>query len=127
MAMLTTVDGLQVTFAPKAVSGLADHDPSTGLAVTCVYGVTKGVLQIREDVREFMARVRIIKGFAQLTSPNNCPVWINGSAVSSIRVPLPNEYVAGVNTVIFTDDFTQGVKEMPTDVTAEINEHGGDL
>jgi hypothetical protein len=127
MAMLTTVHGLQVTFAAKAISGLADHDESTGLAVTCVYGITKGVLQIREDVQEFMTRVRITKGFAQLTRPNNCPVWINGSAVSSIRVPLPNEYVAGVNTVIVTDDFTQGVKEMPTDVTAQINEHGGDL
>ena len=77
MAMLTTLDGLQVTFAPKAVSGLADHDASTGLAVTCVYGITKGVLQIREDVQEFMTRVRITKDFAQLTSPNNCPVWIN--------------------------------------------------
>ena len=76
---------------------------------------------------EFMRRLRITKNFAQLTRPNDCPMWINGSAVSSIRVPLPNEYAASVNTVIFTGDFTQGVKEMPSDVKAEINEHGGEL
>lgn len=68
MPVLTTVDGLQVTFVAKAVSGLADHDASTGLAVTCVYGITKAVLQIREDVREFMTRVRITKNFAQFNS-----------------------------------------------------------
>jgi hypothetical protein len=74
-----------------------------------------------------MKRVRIAKDFAQLTRPNGFPIWINGSAVSSIRSPLPNEYVAGVNTVVFTDNLTQGVKESPADVAAAINDHGGDL
>ena len=105
----------------------ADHDANTGFAVTCVYGVTKEVLQISESVQEFMKRVRITKDFAQLTRPNGFPIWINGSAVSSIRAPLPNEYVAGVNTVVFTDNLTQGVKESPADVIAAINDHGGDL
>jgi hypothetical protein len=127
MAMLTTVDGIQITFAPKAVSGVADHDANTGLAVTCVYGVTRERLQISESPDAFMRRLRIAKNFAQLTRPNDFPIWINGSAVNSIRAPLPNEYVAGVNTVIFTDDFAQGVKEPPGDVTVAINEHGGDL
>jgi len=106
---------------------MADHDANTGFAVTCVYGVTKEVLQISESVQEFMKRVRITKDFAQLTRPNGFPIWINGSAVSSIRAPLPNEYVAGVNTVVFTDNLTQGVKESPADVIAAINDHGGDL
>jgi hypothetical protein len=127
MAMLTTVDGIQITFVPKAVSALADHDANTGLAVTCVYGVTKEALRISESVEEFMSRLRITKNFAQLTRPNDCPIWINGSAVNSIRAPLPNEFVTGVNTVVFTDDFMQGVKELPRDVAATINEHGGDL
>lgn len=127
MATLTTVDGLQITFAPKKVSGIADHDANTGLAITCVYGVTKEALQISEPVQDFMKRVRIAKDFAQLTCPNGFPIWINGSAVSSIRSPLPKEYVAGVNTVVFTDDLTQGVKESPADVAAAVNDHGGDL
>jgi hypothetical protein len=127
MATLTTVDGLRITFAPKKVSGIADHDANTGLAITCVYGVTKEALQISEPVQDFMKRVRIAKDFAQLTRPNGFPIWINGSAVSSIRSPLPKEYVAGVNTVVFTDDLTQGVKESPADVAAAVNDHGGDL
>jgi hypothetical protein len=127
MATLTTVDGIQITFVAKTVSAMADHDANTGFAVTCVYGVTKGALQISESVQDFMKRVRITKDFAQLTRPNGFPIWINGSAVSSIRSPLPNEYVAGVNTVVFTDSLTQGVKESPADVTAAINDHSGDL
>ena len=127
MATLTTVDGLQITFSPKKVSGIADHDANTGLAITCVYGITKEALQISEPVQDFMKRVRIAKDFAQLTRPNGFPIWINGSAVSSICSPLPKEYVAGVNTVVFTDDLTQGVKELPADVAAAVNDHGGDL
>jgi hypothetical protein len=127
MAILTTVDGIQITFAAKTVSMLADHDANTGLAVTCVYGVTKEALQIRESVQEFLTRLRITNNFAQLTRPNGFPIWINGSEVSSIRAPLSNEFVKGVNTVVFTDDFMQGVKELPDDVVAAINEHGGDL
>jgi len=74
-----------------------------------------------------MTRLRVTKNFAQLTRPNDFPIWINGSAVTSIRAPLPNEYVAGVNTVVFTDSFTQGVMESPADVTAAVNDHGGNL
>jgi hypothetical protein len=123
MATLTTVDGTQISFAPKAVTALADHD----VAVTCVYGITKGILRTNESVEAFMKCIRITKNFAQLTRPNNLPVWINGSAVVSIRPPIPKEYVAGVKTVIDADSLTQGVKESPADVTAAVNDHGGDL
>ena len=127
MATLTTVDGMQITFAAKAVSALTDHDGATGAAVTCVYGVTKGVLHINESVQAFMTRLKITKNFAQLTRSNGSPVWINGSAVSSIRAPLPNEYVAGVNTVVFAGSLSQGVTESLAAVTSAINNHGGDL
>jgi hypothetical protein len=92
-----------------------------------VYGVTDTVLRISESVVAFMTRLKIMKNFAQLTRPNGSPVWMNGAAVSSIRAPLPNEYVAGVNTVIFASGLTQGVKETPADVTTSINSHGGAL
>ena len=127
MATLVTIDGIQITFVPKAVTALADHDANTGLAVTCAYGIAKEVLRISESVDVFMKRLRITKNFAQLNRPNGFAVWINGSAVLSIRAPLPNEYVAGVKTVIFADSLTQGVKESPADVTVAVNDHGGDL
>jgi len=120
-----TVGGIQITFAPKAVSAIANHDADTGAVVTCVYGVTAAALKISEPVQAFMTRVRITKSFAQLT--RRSPVWINGPAVSSIRAPIPKEYVAGVNTVVFTDSLTQGVKELPSDVPKAINDHGGEL
>ncbi len=127
MAILTTVDGIQITFESKVVSALADHDANTGAAVTCVYGINEGVLHISESVQAFMTRVGITKAFAQLTRPNGSPVWINGSAVSSICAPLPNEYVPAVKTLVFAGSLTQGVKEPPADVTKAINNHGGDL
>ena len=106
---------------------MADHDATTGQAVTCIYGLSEKHLQVRESVPAIMARLKIANNFAQLTRPNGSPVWLNGSAVSSIRPPLPNEYVAGVNTVIFAADLTQGVKEPPDVVTTAINARGGDL
>jgi hypothetical protein len=127
MATLTTANGVQIIFSPKAVSAITDHDGSTGQAVTCVYGITMGVLHISEGVQAFMKRLRVTKNFAQLTRPNGSPVWINGSSVSSIRAPLPNEYVAGVNTVVSAGSLTQGVQETLVDVTTAINAHGGDL
>jgi hypothetical protein len=127
MATLTTLDGHQITFSPGSVGAIADHDGSTGAAVTCIYGVTKGTLHIAETVQQFMARVKITTKLAQLTRPNGSPVWINGSAVSSLRPPLPNEYVSGVNTVVFTDAIIQGVKETPQATTTALNSHGGDL
>jgi hypothetical protein len=127
MASLTTIGGAQVTFSPGSVAAIADHNGSTGAAVTCIYGVTNSVLEIDETVQAFMARVKITKRLAQLTRPNGSPVWISGAAVSSLRAPLPGEYVAGVNTVVFTGSLIQGVKESPADTTAALTAHGGDL
>jgi len=85
------------------------------------------MLEINEAVQAFITRVKITKRVAQLTRPNGSPVWISGAAVSSLRAPLPGEYVAGVNTVVFTDSLVQGVKESLADTTAALNAHGGDL
>jgi len=82
--------------------------------------VTKGVLHISESVHAFVTRLKITKNFAQLTRPNGSPVWINGPAVSPIRVPLPNEYIAGVNTVVFAGSLSQGVTECLVAATSAI-------
>jgi hypothetical protein len=127
MAMLTTIGGRQITFSPGGVQAIADHDATTGAAVTCIFGLNKEMLRIEESVPMFMARVKITKNLAQLTRPNGSPVWISGAAVSSLRAPLPGEYVAGVNTVVSTDALVQGVKEISDEVTLALNDHGGDL
>jgi hypothetical protein len=69
------------------------------------------MLKISETVQGFLTRVRIAANFAQLTRPNGSPVWINGSAVSSLFAPGPNEYIAGVNAVVVTGALTQGMQE----------------
>jgi hypothetical protein len=127
MATLTTVGGVQITFKPSSVEVLADHDASTGAAVTCVYGVGKEMLKIDETVPQFLKRVGIAAGFAQLTRPNGSPVWISGASVSSLFAPGPGEYVAGVKTVVVTGALTQGVQEAPAAATAALNAHDGNL
>lgn len=127
MATLTTIDNIQITFPVKAVSAIADHDAATGEAVTCIYGITKSMLRIRETVADFMHRLGLGPQFAQLTRPNGSPVWIRGGAVSSIRAPLPGEYVAGVSCVIFADSLVQGVSETPDVAIAALNARGGEL
>jgi hypothetical protein len=127
MPSLTTVDGYQITFSAKAVAMLTDHDASTGQAVTCVYGITKGVLHIEEGVQEFLQRISMTKKFAQLTRPNDSPVWMNAGAVASVRAPLPNEYVDAVNAVVSIGSLFQGVTETPAEAVKLINAQGGSL
>jgi hypothetical protein len=127
MATMTTIDGLQIAFNPNAVVGVADHDALTGAAVTCVYGITPAGLRIAETASDFLARLKMAKKFGSFVRPNGARIWIAGASVSSLRPPLTGEFIAGVNTVIFAEQLTQGVKESPADAMMEINAHGGDL
>ena len=125
MAELTTTGGFQYTFKPEAVLGLTDHDGAT--AVTCVYGVTAGVVKIAEGVAEFLIRIGMAGNFAQLTRANGAPIWFNAGAVGGIRAPLPNEYAAAVRSVISAGSFVQGVAVDQAAAKARINAHGGKL
>ena len=127
MASLTTTNGAQFTFDPNSVIAVADHDAATGEAVTCVYGLTAGVLKIYEAVVAFLARIGVTAKFATLTRPNGSPIWINGSSVSTIRAPLPGEYTAAVKSVISVGSLIQGVTEDPASATVQIDAHGGNL
>lgn len=126
MPELTTIDGTTITFNSDAVAVVTDHD-ERGQPVTCVYGITKAELQMRESVPDFLGRLGISQAFAKLTRPNGTPVWINGKAVSSIRSPLLDEYAQEVMSVITTAALTQGVEETPDEVKAQIDAHGGKL
>ena len=97
MAMLTTVDQLQYYFDPKGIVALSDHDPSTGKAVTCVYGISTAYLHIGESVQQLMTRLQIAANFGQVTRADGSPMWINNSAVTSIRSRVSTD-PAGVNS-----------------------------
>jgi hypothetical protein len=115
MADLTTVDGVQISFDSAAVSAVADRDPITGSAVTCVYGVTGGMLKIAEGVDAFLGRLGIANKFAKLNRPDGSPVWINAPGVKTLRAPLPNEYPPSARSVISVGSLTQAVtQDVPT-------------
>jgi hypothetical protein len=127
MATLTTTGGATITFRPATIDVIADHNDTTGAAVTCVYGIPPAMLMVGETVPAFMQRLGIEHEFARLTRPNGWPVWIRGSAVTALRAPLPGEYAPAAKTVVTTDALTQAVTEATADVTATLNAHGGDL
>lgn len=127
MADLSTVDGYQITFNPSAVIAIADHDLLTDAPLTCIYGITRGVLRTQEPVSSFLTRLNLTAEFSQLTRPTGAAVWIRGSAVVCVRVPLPNEYGAGVNSVVTAGAVEQGVQEIPQDVILAVNASGGNL
>ncbi|WP_174275562.1 hypothetical protein [uncultured Sphingomonas sp.] len=127
MANLTTIDGFQYSFTPDSVSLVLDHDPNTGLAVTCVFGITAGVIQIAETVDGFLARIGVTNRFAVLSRPNRSSAWINCAAAKSVRAPLPDEYVAGVQAVIAVGSLNLGVTETLAATIAALNANGGNL
>ena len=46
MATLTTTGGATITFAPTSIDAIADHNDTTGAAVTCIYGIPPTMLVI---------------------------------------------------------------------------------
>lgn len=126
MASLTTTDGIQYNFDPNNIFAVADHDATTGEAVTCVYGITATVLKVGEAAEAFLARVGAEK-FVKLTRASGSPVWIAGAAVSNVSAPLPGVYLPAVKALVCARSLIQGVTEAPAAAVALINAHGGRL
>lgn len=59
-----------------------------------------------------------------LTRPDGVEVEIDAATVTSIRVPIPDEYAPGVRTVLSMGLHRQGVLEAPDTVTAMLKTHG---
>jgi hypothetical protein len=121
VAELTTVDGHQILFDPSGIAAVADRDPATGSVVTCVHGITAGIVRIRETVVGFLDRLAIAGKFAKLTRPDHSPVWINAPSVRLLHAPLPGEYPADAKSVVSVDSFTQAVTEDVATARAAIN------
>lgn len=58
------------------------------------------------------------------TRPDGAQVDVDAAAVTSIRVPLQDEYAPGVRTVLSIGLRRQGVLESPDQVTAMLKSHG---
>lgn len=62
---------------------------------------------------------------ATFTRPNGTTVTIDGDTVDAIRLALPNEFVAGVQTVVIMGERMQGVLEDVTTVTSALKRPAG--
>ena len=127
MAELTTTAGEVIDFDPAAVTALADQDAMTGEAVTCLFGIMPDPLLTAEPVAGLLSRLRLGPKVAKLTRPDASPVWIVGSAVTSLRAPLPDEYAPGVQAVVVVTGLVQGVTETPPQARKALDAAGAHL
>jgi hypothetical protein len=58
------------------------------------------------------------------TRPDGVEVDVDAATVTSIRVPIPDEYAPGVRTVLSMGLRRQGVLEDPEKVRAMLESHG---
>lgn len=124
MADLTTTDGETISFDPAAIVAVADRDVNTGVAVTCLYGLSPGIVKIAKPVAGFLG---IAGKFVKLTRPDRSPVWINAGAVSLLRAPQPGEYPPDARSVVRAGSLTQAVTQDPAIVKAAIEASGGHI
>jgi hypothetical protein len=124
---LTTTDGRRIGFDPGAIVAIADRDPDTGAAVTCIYGLSppSAFIRISEPVGAFLARLSIVSWFVKLTRPDGSPVWINAAAVILLRKPLPGEFRADARSVVLAPGLWQAVTQDPAMVKAAVEAAGG--
>jgi hypothetical protein len=125
---LKTTDGRRIGFDPGAIIAIADRDPYTGAAVTCVYGLSPppwAFIKVSESVGILLARLGIASWFVKLTRPDRSPVWINAAAVFLLRKPLPGEYPADAKSVVFASGLIQAVTQDPAIVKAAVEAAGG--
>jgi len=125
MPTLTNIEGKVIVFKPSAIDAITDHDEA-GRSVTCVYGIFRSPLRIREPVQDLMQRLGIEDSFALLTRPNGSRTWINASSVSSLREPAAGEY-PGARTVISLGSMEQSVAETLAEAIAALNARDAQL
>lgn len=70
------------------VSGPYPHDPGPR---TYVRFGDRGPLVTDELAVELLERLKIDPPLLRLTRPDGSPVWIKGSAIATVRRPLPTE------------------------------------
>jgi len=113
MIAIRALNGTEIEVNENAVTLVAGPYPHDVGPHTYVHGVDRGVLVTAEDAVVLVARLNVDPPLAKLTRPNSTPVWIKGSAVSEIRLPLPTEQQSGggVKAVLMIGDLHQAVRE----------------
>jgi len=128
MKTLTTLDGHEINFTPGSVTAITDHDLAEvgGAQVTCIYGITAGVIKIAQSVRDFIASLGIADKFFPVTVPSGLTIQINASAVKSVIQPeAGGGYSDKVQSVISVGSMTLGVTEDMASVAKAIDAHAG--
>lgn len=126
VAQLVTTGGLKMFFDSTNVSAVSDHS-ETGAPVTCVFGISQNPLEITESVQSFLDRISVTKNFAKLSRPDGAQIWIDSTAVGSLRAAIPGEYTTSVKSVITVGNTVLGVCEDVGMAVEAINAHGGKL
>jgi hypothetical protein len=81
---------------------------------------------IGERAEDLVARLGVTPPLAKLTRPDLSPVWVKGSAVTSVRAPVPSELQGPgeVNAVLQVSSHPQMVREDVPAVRAIVHAHG---
>jgi hypothetical protein len=129
MIVIRALDGTAVDVDENAVTLVSGPYPHDVGPHTYVHGVERGVLVTAEDAAALAARLGVNPPLAKLTRPNRSPVWIKGSAVTTLRAPLPTERQgrAAVNAVVILGDLHQEVRENLATTERVLNAHGAHL
>jgi hypothetical protein len=126
MAQLVTTGGLKIFFDSTNVTAVSDRS-EIGVPVTSVFGIGQNPIEITESVLPFLGRLSVVQKFVKLSRPDGAQVWIDGTAVGSLRSAIPGEYSASVNSVVTVGTTTLGVCEDVGTAVDAINAHGGKL
>ena len=129
MIVIRALDGTAVDVDEDAVTLVSGPYPHDVGAHTYVHGVERGVLVTAESAAALAARLGVKPPLAKLTRPNATPVWIKGSAVTTLRTPLPTERQGpgAVNAVVILGDLHQAVHEDLATAERVLNAHGADV
>ena len=91
MIVIRTMDGHEIDGDENAVELIAGPYPHDVGSHTYVYGLTQTVLVTAERPEALVARLGVKPPLAKLTRPDRSPVWVKGTAVTSVRAPIPAE------------------------------------
>jgi hypothetical protein len=127
MIVIKTIDGQNIDGDESAVVVIAGPYPHDVGPHTYVYGVTQAVLVTAEKPDALVARLGVEPPLAKLSRPDLSPVWVKGSAVTSVRAPCPIEEQGPgeVNAILQLGSHPQSVHEDLLTVRGIINAHGG--
>jgi hypothetical protein len=113
MVDITNVAGDQTIIRDDAITVITGGSPDDPTPFTVIHGsFGPGVLQTKEPAAALVAR--LASPLVQLTRPNNSPVWVKASAVTTIRPPLDTEMAVPprlARSVIMVGGFHQALRE----------------